>query len=90
MNRLQSIKSRTNFFVSVNLSSEIDHAKVIKSFKYSHPCLDMTAMKAQQQIDLINGLNNTYYVGSYWGYGFHEDGVSSALKTCNLFGDIDV
>ena len=90
MNRLQSIKSRTNFFVSVNLSREIDHSKVIKSFKYSHPCLNMTAIKAQQQIDLINGLNNTYYVGSYWGYGFHEDGVSSALKTCRLLGEVDV
>ena len=90
MNRLQSIKSRTNFFVSVNLSREIDHSKVIKSFKYSHPCLDMTAIKAQKQIDLINGLNNTYYVGSYWGYGFHEDGVSSALKTCRLLGEFDV
>jgi len=90
MNRLQSIKSRNNFFVSVNLSREIDHSKVIKSFKYSHPCLDMTAIKAQKQIDLINGLNNTYYVGSYWGYGFHEDGVSSALKTCRLLGEFDV
>ncbi len=90
MNRLQSIKSSTNFFVSVNLSREIDRSKVIKSFKYSHPCLDMAAMKAQQQMDLINGLNNTYYVGSYLGYGFHEDGVNSALKTCRLLGAIDV
>jgi predicted NAD/FAD-binding protein len=50
MNRLQSIKSRTDFFVSVNLSAAIDSSKIIRSFKYAHPCLDLDAMKAQQQI----------------------------------------
>jgi predicted NAD/FAD-binding protein len=90
MNRLQSIKSRTDFFVSVNLSAAIDSSKIIRSFKYAHPCLDLDAMKAQQQIELINGKHNTYYVGSYWGYGFHEDGVSSAINTCRLIGEMDV
>ena len=90
MNRLQSIQSRTNFFVSVNLSGLIDSKKIIQRFKYAHPCLDIAALKAQQQITLINGMNNTYYVGSYWGYGFHEDGVNSAINTCKLIGDIDV
>jgi len=90
MNRLQSIQSHTDFFVSVNLSEVIDRSKIIDTFKYAHPCLDLAAMKAQQQINLINGTNNTYYVGSYWGYGFHEDGVNSAIKTCRLIGEIDV
>lgn len=90
MNRLQSIQSRTNFFVSVNLSGIIDNKKIIQRFKYAHPCLDLAAMKAQQHIKLINGVNNTYYVGSYWGYGFHEDGVNSAINTCRLMGEIDV
>lgn len=90
MNRLQSIQSRTNFFVSVNLSESIDSNKIIQRFKYAHPCLDLPAIKAQQQINLINGLNNTYYAGSYWGYGFHEDGVNSAINTCRLIGEINV
>lgn len=90
MNRLQSIKSNTDFFVSVNLEADIDSSKIIQSFNYAHPCLDIDAIAAQQHIKLINGINNTYYVGSYWGYGFHEDGVNSAINTCKLIGDIDV
>lgn len=90
MNRLQSIQSRTNFFVSVNLEGTIDSSKIIQRFKYAHPCLDLAALRAQQKIKLINGINKTYYVGSYWGYGFHEDGVNSAINTCRLIEEIDV
>jgi predicted NAD/FAD-binding protein len=90
MNRLQSLRSSTDFFVSMNLSESIDSSKIIQSFKYAHPCFDLAAMNAQQQISLINGKHNTYYVGSYWGYGFHEDGVKSAMNTCKLLGAIDV
>ena len=90
MNRLQSIQSDINFFVSVNLEKVIDSHKVIQRFQYAHPCLDVTAMQAQEQIASINGINNTYYVGSYWGYGFHEDGVNSAINTCQLIGDFNV
>ncbi|MBN9229235.1 MAG: FAD-dependent oxidoreductase [Legionella sp.] len=87
MNRLQSIHTHHDFFVSMNLTHEIDQEKIIQSFQYAHPCLDVSALKAQKQINLINGLHNTYYAGSYWGYGFHEDGVNSALKACHLLED---
>lgn len=86
MNRLQSIRSNHDFFVSLNLEHEISESQIIQSFKYAHPCLNVSALKAQKQINLINGINNTYYVGSYWGYGFHEDGVNSAIHACNLLG----
>jgi predicted NAD/FAD-binding protein len=84
MNRLQSIKSSTDFFVSVNLSKYISANKIIQKFNYSHPAFNMNSIKAQQQLHLINGKNNTYFAGSYWGYGFHEDGVNSAIKACEL------
>jgi predicted NAD/FAD-binding protein len=90
MNRLQSIQSNINFFVSVNLEKVIDSHKIIQHFKYAHPCLDVGAIKAQEQIGLINGIHNTYFVGSYWGYGFHEEGVNSAINTCKLIGNIHV
>jgi predicted NAD/FAD-binding protein len=86
MNRLQSIQAPDDFFVSVNLSEEIADDKIIQSFQYAHPCLNVEALQAQKQLALINGSNNTYYVGSYWGYGFHEDGVTSAINTCKLLG----
>ena len=90
MNRLQSIQSHTNFFVSMNLSGAIDSSKIIRRFRYAHPCLDQAALRAQQHIKWINGTNKTYYVGSYWGYGFHEDGVNSAINTCRLIEETDV
>lgn len=90
MNRLQNIKSNTDFFVSMNLTAAIDTSKIIQKYSYAHPCFDLTAVQSQQNIHLINGFNNTYYAGSYWGYGFHEDGVNSAIKTCQLFEARDV
>lgn len=90
MNRLQSIRSHTNFFVSMNLTETIDNSKIIQRIQYAHPCLDLAAVRAQAQIKLINGINNTYYVGSYWGYGFHEDGVNSAINTCKQIEVINV
>lgn len=86
MNRLQSIKSPKPFFVSVNLNQEINQEKIIRKFLYSHPCLNSAATNAQRNRDQINGINGIYYVGSYWGNGFHEDGVNSALHTCQLLG----
>lgn len=86
MNRLQSLHSNHDFFVSVNLAHEIAEHQIIQSFKYAHPCLNVSALNAQKQINLINGMNNTYYVGSYWGNGFHEDGVNSAINACKLLG----
>lgn len=90
MNRLQSIQSATDFFVSMNLADSIEPSKVIQRFHYAHPCLDLNAMQAQQQVSSIQGLNQTYFVGSYWGYGFHEDGVRSAINACRLIEDSDV
>jgi predicted NAD/FAD-binding protein len=84
MNRLQSISTSTDFFVSVNLSKYIDANKIIQKFNYSHPAFNIVSTKAQQQQHLINGKLNTFFVGSYWGYGFHEDGVNSAIQTCEL------
>ncbi|KTC92840.1 protoporphyrinogen oxidase [Fluoribacter dumoffii] len=86
MNRLQSIHSKHDFFVSVNLAGGIAENQIIQAFKYAHPCLTVNALKAQKQMNLINGVNSTYFVGSYWGYGFHEDGVNSAIHTCKLIG----
>lgn len=82
MNRLQSLKSSRDFFVSVNLTEHIDEEKIIKKITYAHPCLVENAIKAQRKFDNINGRNHTYFAGSYWGHGFHEDGVNSAIRVC--------
>jgi predicted NAD/FAD-binding protein len=86
MNRLQNIDSPIDFCVSVNQSEIIQPEKIFERFSYSHPCFTQEAQRAQSQHAEINGKNNIYYCGAYWGNGFHEDGVKSALDACEPLG----
>lgn len=86
MNILQNIKSNFNFCVSLNCDDRINGNKLIKKIMYEHPQYSTKAFRAQQHHNLINGVNRTYFCGAYWGYGFHEDGVNSALSVANKFG----
>ncbi|MDH3566416.1 MAG: NADP transhydrogenase subunit alpha, partial [Desulfobacteraceae bacterium] len=60
--------------------------RVIQSISYHHPVYDPNSLIARRKQDEINGINRTYFCGAYWGYGFHEDGVNSALSVCKHFG----
>jgi len=82
---LQSIASPRRFLVSLNSDQRIDPAKVLARFRYSHPVLDQLTVLAQQQRHRLNE-NRTSYCGAYFGYGFHEDGVASALEACEYLG----
>ena len=86
MNILQSISSSDEFCVTLNRPDEIDTDKWIGQFDYHHPVFDKKAPTAQKRHKEISGVNRTHYCGAYWGYGFHEDGVSSALAACKYFG----
>ena len=88
MNILQDLKSKINFLVTLNDDGRIDRKKTIKTFNYHHPIFDNAAVKAQKEFPKINGSNRTFYVGAYWGNGFHEDGVQSAIKAHTVFKDI--
>ena len=85
MNILQSLKSKDIFCVTINDPGLINNNKIIKTINYSHPLFSESSIKAQSKKNLINGKNNTFFSGAYWGYGFHEDGVNSALDVCNHF-----
>tara|TARA_X000001036_G_C20656898_1_gene797344 strand:+ start:692 stop:1957 length:1266 start_codon:yes stop_codon:yes gene_type:complete len=89
MNILQNLKSDKVFCVTINDPGLIDKKKIIKEIKYEHPLFTPSCLKSQSKKDLINGKNNTYFAGAYWGYGFHEDGVNSALDVCKYF-DMDL
>jgi predicted NAD/FAD-binding protein len=54
---------------------------------YAHPVLDRATVAAQKRHKEINGARRTWFCGAYWGYGFHEDGVASAVKTCKALGE---
>jgi len=86
MNRLQSLDAPVQFCVTLNMSAAIQSRKKIESIVYHHPVYDPKSLNARRSQDNLNGQNRTYYCGAYWGYGFHEDGVNSALAVCKHFG----
>jgi uncharacterized protein len=86
MNRLQSLDAPVQFCVTLNMSPAIQPQKKIESIVYHHPVYDPKSLNARRRQDELNGQNRTYYCGAYWGYGFHEDGVNSALAVCKHFG----
>jgi uncharacterized protein len=85
LNRLQSIVSEQDICVTLNQDEAIDPGRIVASFDYAHPLLDARAIAAQQRYDEISGRRATWFCGAYWGYGFHEDGVQSALRVCRSF-----
>ena len=86
MNMLQSLTSPIDFCVTLNRPETIDQTKIIREFNYHHPVYTPQGPLAQIRRQEINGVNRTYFCGAYWGYGFHEDGVNSALAVCEHFG----
>jgi len=86
MNRLQGIESTEPLLVTLNSDHRIDPARVLGRFSYQHPVYDQRAIEAQRRRAEIDGIERTHYCGAYWGNGFHEDGVRSALDVCARFG----
>jgi len=84
INKLQNLITKKDYFVSLNETDEIK--EVIENIKYSHPQFDLNAIKMQGKRDEINGVNNTYFAGAYWRYGFHEDGLWSANTIAEKLG----
>ena len=86
MNILQSLGAPIEYCVTLNLPDAADPAKKIKEMMYHHPVYNPSSLAARNRHQEINGVNRTYFCGAYWGYGFHEDGVKSALEVAKHFG----
>ncbi len=86
LNQLQAIPSTTPVLVTLNQDDAIDPELVLARMDYAHPVLDSGAKIAQGRHREINGARRTWYCGAYWGNGFHEDGVRSAVETCRALG----
>ncbi len=84
INRLQNLKSKKEYFVSLNETAQLSH--VIEKIAYEHPQFDARAIHMQTRRDEINGANHTYFAGAYWRYGFHEDGLWSANTIAQSLG----
>ena len=86
MNRLQALTCPEQFCVTLNMPDAIDTRKKISTLVYHHPVYDPKGLAARRRRPEINGVNRTWFCGAYWGYGFHEDGVNSALAVADHFG----
>ncbi|MDZ7784592.1 MAG: FAD-dependent oxidoreductase [Halioglobus sp.] len=80
MNILQGIRAPETFCVTLNDTDAINPLKILGRFQYAHPVFSLPGMAAQQRWSRISGVADTWYCGAYWGNGFHEDGVVSALR----------
>lgn len=80
MNELQRIEAPVTYCVTLNQGEHVDESRVIHRFQYGHPVFTRDSFRAKRRHHEINGLDGIYYSGAYWGYGFHEDGVQSALR----------
>jgi len=85
MNLLQGLTSRHTFCVTLNRSDAVDPARVLQRIAYRHPVFTPQGVAAQRRHAEISGVARTHYCGAYWRYGFHEDGVVSALQAVGRF-----
>jgi len=86
MNRLQSLRADRELCVTLNRTAAIDPSTIIRTIPYAHPVYTAAGERAQRRHAEISGRNRTHYCGAYWGWGFHEDGVRSALRVAERFG----
>jgi predicted NAD/FAD-binding protein len=86
MNSLQDLATDRDVFVSLNPPSEPRPQSIVRRFEYDHPIFDDAAIEAQQAMASIQGADRIWYCGSYLGYGFHEDGLRSAVDVARSLG----
>ena len=88
MNILQNLKTEVPLLVTLNPLQKINKKKIIKTLSYAHPQYSLRSIEAQSRYHLISGVNRTSFAGAYWGNGFHEDGVKSALDAIQQFNAV--
>jgi predicted NAD/FAD-binding protein len=85
MNILQRIQAPETFCVTLNRTDAIDPRRVLRRLTYHHPVYTPAGLEAQRRHGEVNGAHRSYFCGAYWRYGFHEDGVVSALAALTHF-----
>ena len=85
LNKLQNLNTRENYFLTLNPINEIDDGLIIKKINFTHPYLNSNNIKTQKNLPSIQGVKRTWFCGSYFGYGFHEDGLKSSMDLIKIF-----
>ncbi len=87
LNLLQNLKCKENIFLTLNPTSQISENKILKKVKFTHPYFDQNALDHQNKLNLLQNKNNILFCGSYFGYGFHEDGIKSSIEMIKFLDD---
>jgi predicted NAD/FAD-binding protein len=87
LNQLQNLKTDKNIFLTINPFVEIDSDKIYHKIDFTHPYYDEKALQNQSNLKTIQNKNNTLFAGSYFGYGFHEDGIKSSIEMLKTLND---
>jgi len=83
LNILQNLECETDYFLTLNPILDINKNKILKKIEFTHPLYDKKTIESQKNLFSLQGINNTWFCGSYFGYGFHEDGLKSAINISN-------
>jgi uncharacterized protein len=86
LNRLQGLPCRTDYCVTLNPTWPLPQDRVIARIQWRHPRMTLESLAAQQRWREVSGVRRTHYCGAYWRYGFHEDGLLSALRVVEQLG----
>ena len=86
MNLLQSLPTRTPVLLTLNPVKAISPEKIVRTFEYDHPIFDSAAIEAQPHLWDLQGEQNTWFCGAYFGSGFHEDGIQAGLAVAEMLG----
>jgi uncharacterized protein len=87
LNKLQNLKINRNIFLTINPFRKIDEDKIFKKERFTHPYFDNAALSNQNDLNKIQNKENTLFCGSYFGYGFHEDGIKSSIEMLKTLND---
>ena len=87
LNQLQNLKISKNIFLTINPFFKIDPSKIYNEIIFTHPYYDENALKNQSKLNSIQNAKNTLFAGSYFGYGFHEDGIKSSIEMLKTLND---
>ena len=85
LNKLQNLKTTKNYFLTLNPVEEIKENKIIKKEQFTHPYFNNENVSLQKDLHLLQGRKRTWFCGSYFGYGFHEDGLKSSMELIKNF-----
>ena len=85
LNKLQNLKTNKNYFLTLNPIAEVEENKIIKQEKFTHPYFNNENVSLQKDLHLLQGKKRTWFCGSYFGYGFHEDGLKSSIDLVKKF-----